>query len=276
MLRIDLLRGLTPELGGIRDKVVPKAVAAEGHRHVVQAETLPDDDVRHGRCALQGLVRDLLHRHDLATAQRSVRRDQRLRLRVRKARCNCGCGEAGEDRHLHSTEVRARVRRDRHLRRHGQEDADGVSRPDPDRRQPLGEAVDRVRKLPPGERDAQPVLGLPDGRLLLGELAGRPAVDAVPGEVQLRADEPPRPFRAVRGVDDLCPRLRELEAQILDQRRPEALGLLDRDAMEVAVALDPEPPRQPGHVGALDLLRRRRPDELGHARSVRGSLTCRR
>ena len=276
MFRIDLSRGQTPIRRRVCDEVIPKAIATEGHREVVELEPPPDDGVRHRRRALQRLVGDLLHRHDLAAAERTVGRDQRLRLGVCETRRDRRRGEAGEDRHLHGSEVRARVRRDRDLRRHRQVDPNRVALADPDRREPLGQPVDGVRQLAPRERDAQPVLRLPDRRLFLRELPGRPAVDTVPRQVELPADEPPGPFGTVRCVDDLRPRLGELEAEVIDHGRPEAFRLLDRDPMEVVVALDPEAPREPGHVGAFDLLGRRRPDEVSHARRVRGSLTCRR
>src|SRR5262249_14809767 len=133
----------------------------------------------------------------------------------------------------------------------------------------LGQPVHGVRQLAPGHRRARPVLSQPDGRLLLGELLRRPAVDATPGEVELPAYEPARPFGPAGGVDDLRPRFGELQAEVLDHRWPKALGLLDRDAVEVVVALDAEPARQPSQVRALDLLGRGRPHELGHGGSVR-------
>ena len=47
VLRVDLPRGQTPGRAG--DELVPAAVAAERHRHVVELEAAPDDRVRHGR-----------------------------------------------------------------------------------------------------------------------------------------------------------------------------------------------------------------------------------
>src|SRR5881398_3467212 len=67
----------------------------------------------------------------------------------------------------------------------------------------------------------------------LGQLARGPAVDAIPGEVQLAPGEPGRPLGTPGRVDHVLPRLRELEPQILDDRRPEPLRLLDREVMEV-------------------------------------------
>src|SRR4029079_2276380 len=113
-----------------------------------------------------------------------------------------------------------------------------------------------LRELAPGQRRSLTVLALPDRRVLFGELTGGPAVDAVPGEIELSAGEPRGPLVPVGGVHDLLPPLGELEAEILDQRGPEPFGLLDRAAVELRVALEPEPSRQPGEVRLLDLLRR--------------------
>ena len=113
------------------------------------------------------------------------------------------------------------------------------------------------------------VLALPDGGLFLGELARRPAVNAVPGQVQLAPREPGRPLGTPGGVDHVLPRLGELDPQILDHRGPEPLRLLDRDAVELVVALDPQSARESRQVRALHVFGARFPDEVGHARSVR-------
>jgi hypothetical protein len=89
-------------------------------------------------------------------------------------------------------------------------------------------------------------------------------VNAVPGEVQLPADEPGRPFDPAGGVHHLLPRLGELEAEILDDRRPEPLRLLHGDAVERVVAVHVEPPREAGQVRGLDPLGVGPPDEISH------------
>ena len=122
----------------------------------VRAEPPPHDDVLHGRHLAQRLVGDLLHRHDLAAAQRPVRRDQRLRARVGEPRGDRRGREPGEDRHLHRAEVRERVRGDRDLGRHRQEDPDEVALADPERREPLREPVHlRARARPTRARAAR-------------------------------------------------------------------------------------------------------------------------
>jgi hypothetical protein len=90
-------------------------------------------------------------------------------------------------------------------------------------------------------------------------------VDAVPGEVEPSTDEPPRPLDPARGVDDLLPRLGELDAEVFDHDRPKPLRLLDRDAVEIVIPLDPEAACEPRQVRAFDVLGHRSPDELVHA-----------
>src|SRR5439155_25840913 len=112
------------------------------------------------------------------------------------------------------------------------------------------------------EHGTAPVLALPDGRRRVGPRPARPAVDAVPGEVEPPADEPGRPLRPARQVTDLLPRLRELEAHVGDRLRPKPLGLLGREAHEFPVVLEAEPPREPHRVRALADLVARAPDHL--------------
>src|SRR4029078_4762312 len=89
-----------------------------------------------------------------------------------------------------------------------------------------------------------------------------PAVHAVPGDVEPAADEPGRPFRAAREIDDLVPWPRELDPHVLDRRRPEPLRLLGREAHERGVILEPELAREAQRVGPLAHLVARRPDNL--------------
>ena len=93
----------------------------------------------------------------------------------------------------------------------------------------LGEPRHLAREL--GERllAPRPVLAEPDRGDRVRPPLG-PAVHAVPGDVHLAADEPRRPLRPAREVDDRVPGPRELEAHVLDRRRPEPLGVLLRAA----------------------------------------------
>ena len=150
------------------------------------------------------------------------------------------------------------------MRGHRQEDSDSVPFADADRGQPLRESEDFVGELLPGQGEPCPVLREPGGRLLLRQFAGSPLMDAVPREIQLRSDEPRRPFRAARRVGDALPGLRELEAEVFDHGRPEPLRFLNRDAVQLPVSLGSEQVREARDVRVLDLLRGRRPDELAH------------
>ena len=68
------------------------------------------------------------------------------------------------------------------------------------------------------------------------------------------ADEPFRPFGAVRRVEHALPRLRELDAEVVDDRGPEPLRLVDRAAVQLVVIRTAEPAHQARHVRVLDEL----------------------
>jgi hypothetical protein len=89
-------------------------------------------------------------------------------------------------------------------------------------------------------------------------------MDAVRRDVQPPAHEPGRPLDPRARVEHALPRRRELEPEILDDLRPEALGLFDREAMELVVAVAPEPAPEPHDVRPLDALLGGSPDELAH------------
>ena len=121
-----------------------------------------------------------------------------------------------------------------------------------------------ARRLRPGQRLAPPVLALPDERLVVRAL-GRPAVHADARDVDSAADEPGRPLGPAGDVEDGVPRPRELDPEVRDQRRPEALGLLDGDPVQRVVIGSPEGPCEAGHVRLLDELGGGAPDEaVGH------------
>ena len=249
----------------VGDRLVPEDIAPRLHRDLVVSEPPPDDDVLDRGRVRQRLVDERLHRHLAAPAQRAVGGDDHLRLGVLEPPCDRGRCEAREDRHLDRAQVRARVRGDRDLRRHRQEERHPVAGADAERRQRLGEAGDRLRELAVGERAPLPVLALPHRGLLVGAGAAGPAVDTVPGDVQLAADEPGSPLGPVRLVHDRVPGLREVEAQVLDRRRPEALRVVLREAHERRVVVETQLARQAERVRALAHLVGRSPDRF-HAR----------
>jgi hypothetical protein len=164
-----------------------------------------------------------------------------------------GRREAGKDRHLHGADVRARVRGDGGGRRHRHEDRHAVARLDAERDERLREARHLLREL--RERPLAPVavLAAQHG----SEGVGRPpcpVVHARARHVHPAADEPLRPLRAFRRVEDARPRPRELDAEVGDDLGPESIRLLDRAAVELVVIRTAQPPDQPRDVRLLDEL----------------------
>ena len=221
----------------------------------------PLDDVLDARRLVQRLLDRLAHRHACAAAERVVGGDHGLRAGVLQALDDGGRGEAGEDRHLHGADVRARMGGDGGLGRHRQVDRDPVAGADAERDERLGEPRHLVGQRCERPLVAQPVLGPEDGRDRVGR-ALRPRVHARLGDVQPRALEPGRPLDPARVVEDAVPGPGELELEVGGDGAPEAVGLLDRDTVEIRVALAAERLRQPGDVRRRELFRRRRPGEL--------------
>ena len=233
--------------GAAIDLVVPRR-----HDHVLERGRLP-------ACLLE----DLQHRHAPAASQRRPGGDRRLRPGVDQALRDRRRREAREDRHLDRSDVRAGVRGDRRLGRHRQVGRDAVPRPDTELDQPLREPRDRVRELGEGQLAPRPVLAAEDGR----HPVAPPAVDAVPGDVQLGSVEPGRPLGAARQVDDLGPGLVQLDPGVLYGRRPEPLRILDRAGDELAVGREAVPAHQPDDVRVLEHVLGGRPDHLCHGRN---------
>ncbi len=232
--------------------------------------SLPRDDVLDGRRLAHCLVDRRAHRQPRAAPQRVVGGDDDPRLGVPQPLSDGGGGEAREERHLHGADVGAGVRGDRDLGTHRKVDRHAVARLDPQPHETLGEPGHVPRELGEGELPPRAVLAGEDRadplRLALG-----PAVDAVPGDGDRRAREPRRPLGPARVVVDLLPPAGELDAQVLDRRGPEPLGLLLRATDELPVALDAVPAHEPDDVRARERLLVRRPHDLGHGwRSLGG------
>ena len=128
-----------------------------------------------------------------AAAQRALDGDRDLRLGVGEALRDGRRGEAREDRHLHGADVRAGVGSDGDLRRHRKVDRYTVSGIDAEPYERFCELRDLRRELAERQLPSRTVLAAEDGRRLRGALGG-PAVDAVPGDVELAVDEPGRPL----------------------------------------------------------------------------------
>src|SRR3954468_5359659 len=112
------------------------------------------------------------------------------------------------------------------------------------------------------------VLGLPKrSRDVGGSLA--PAVNAIPGEVELVSDDTSRPLRSTVKIHHTVPGPREFEAHVLDRRRPEPLRLLRRPALKLAKVGGADPLNQADDIRLLEHLRRRSPGDLHPARKPR-------
>src|SRR5207249_854091 len=129
-------------------------------------------------------------------------------------------------------------------------DRDAVAGLDPQRHERLRQPRHRAREVAPAHLAPRAVLAEEDSADR-ERRALRPAMDAGASEVEPAADEPARPLDAARDVQNLVPRRRELELEILDDRGPEPLRLLDRDAVEVVEAPAAEAASEPGHVSPL-------------------------
>ena len=201
MLALDL--EWSHHAGLVGDQFVPVGIATRGHR-AVGPEAPPDDDVVHRRGSGERVVCGCLHGHVGSAPQRTVARDEHFRARIRKPGADSGRREPREDRHLNRPDVRTRVRCDRDLGRHRQEDADRVARFDAQCDERLCQARRLERQLRPRQRAPATVFRSPDGRLCVGPLR-RPPMHARVGDIECPTEEPGRPLDPVRGVDGRRP-----------------------------------------------------------------------
>ena len=223
-----------------------------------------EHDVLHARRLLEGLLDDLEHRHRPPAARRRALGDHDLRLAGLQALRDRGRREAREHGDLDRSEVRDRVRGDRDLGRHRQEDRHAVALLDSECGELLGEARHVAGELGEGQLASASVLAEPHRCDRVGTPL-RPAVDAVVRDRQAAADEPGRPLGAARQIDHALPRLCELEAEVVDHERPEPLGLLARTADERPVVGCARTVLEARDVGALDGRLVRPPHDLRSA-----------
>jgi hypothetical protein len=185
----------------------------------------PGDDALDREGLLCGFLDRRSHIETLPPPERPVGGEHDLGLGVLQALADGRAREAGENRHLDCSDVRAGVRGDGDLGAHRHVDRDTVARLDPDR----GEALREPRHLGGelGERvlPARAVFAEADGADPVGVALG-PAMNAVPGDGQCGTDEPGGPLGPAREVDDLAPGRREVEVHVLDRRGPEPLRVL--------------------------------------------------
>ena len=241
VLRVDLERRqlARPELD------VPAPVVAR-----------PLDDVLDGRRLAQRLVDRLPHRHARAAAKRVVGGDHGLRLRVLQALHDRGRGEAGEDRHLDGADVRTRVGGDRGRRRHRHVDRDAVARPDAAARPAPPRAFVTCSDSSANVHSSPRAVLVPEDG---GDCVGRPLgphVQARRRDVQPRSLEPGRPLDPARVVEHAVPRTRERELEISGDGAPEAVGLVDREPVQLRIARAAERAGEPGDVRRLELFGR--------------------
>ena len=237
-------------------RAVGEQLIERGEHHVLER-----------RCVSPRFFERREHRNLTAAAQRGSGRDRDLGLGVAEALRDGGRGEAGENGHLDGADVCAGVRSDGRFRRHGQVGDDTVTGLDAEPYKRLGEPSHSRRELGVRQRAARAVLAAEHRCRRLGLLDG-PAVDAVPRDVQLAADEPRRPLRTAGEVDHLPPWLGELDPHVLDGRRPEPLGVVDRTLHELAVVVEAVTPHQPDDIRALQGLRIGLPHHFGHGASL--------
>ena len=181
VLRVDLERPAARPGQGVElerrehdvlDATAPRAAPPRGSRASARAS----------RGASDSRLRD----HDLRLARLQPLRDRRR-------------GEAREDRHLDRADVRARVRGDRDLGRHRQEDRDAVARLDAERDERLREPRHVARELGERQLAARAVLAEPDRRDAVGTRAP-PSGARSCGRVEpaRRRTRSPTPARASR------------------------------------------------------------------------------
>ena len=159
------------------------------HRHGVAA-TLHDDDALDRRRAFQGLVGDLLERHDLAPAVPAVGGDEQFRFLIVDAVAQRLGAEAAEDDAVHGADARAGQHGDRQFGNERQVDRDAVALLHAERLQDVRELAHLPVEVEVRERAALTGFAFPDER---GLVAARPpdvAVDAVDADVEPAADEP--------------------------------------------------------------------------------------
>ena len=154
--------------------------------------------------------------------------------------------------------------------------ASGIAVFDPDtaeQRSLAGESVILVRDetTPEDFRGivaARAVLTAPHRRLLVRELRRRPPVDAVVGDVQLAAGEPLRPLGPAAVVEHAIPPRREFQPEIVDERRPETVRLINRNAVQLGVVHTVERTHQPRDVRLFDEVGGRCPADILHVGSL--------
>ena len=177
----------------------------------------------------------VLHRDARAAAEEGVGGDQHLRrgvLEPRRDRLGAVAGEAG---HRDRADLERRQQRGDGLGNHRQEERDPVAVRDSQRHELRRAAVDLGGEI--GERQGAlaAVVALPDDRDLAGARR-QPAIETEMCRVDAPVDEPARPCGATARVEHAAERREPLEAELVEQRRPERFRVRDREAVQLGVA----------------------------------------
>ena len=231
------VEGLRLEVVGLAvDQLRPPDVACGG-RERPPAEPLEHDDRLHAADVRHRLVHRRLQLERLTATKRAVRCEHDLRLGVGQPNGDGRSCKAREDRNDDGAHQRAGMKSDDRLDDHRQAQRDSVARLDTERTKARRQATCLAPQLGVGQLRRLAVLGLADR----GERVGRPtrpAADAIPGHVELSADEPRRPLDAARNVQHPLVRLGELDPEVVDDRRPEPLRVVLRATDELPVVVD--------------------------------------
>ncbi len=198
----------------------------------------------------------------------SVDAEEQLRLDLREPVDDRAGAEVGRAARPDRADRRRGEERDHGLGQVRHVGDDPVARLDPPLAQGGGRARNPLSQLAPGERiEVAQLRGVLDREPIVG-LAG----EQVLGVVELGALEPARARHLAAG-QDLLVRRRRPDAEVVPDRRPEPVEVLDRPApqgfvvaAEVEPALRLEPAGVRGQVGALDDLGGRRPEQLARCR----------
>src|SRR5262245_58408615 len=148
------------------------------------------------RRTLQTLFCAILQTYVLASPLKRVRGKQNARARVLKSGLEGPRTETRKDRNCDQPQLEAPVKNSQDFRYHRHKECHPVAWAEPEAFQSIRQAVGFGMEFTKRERSGCAALILPDARGVPTGLFGMP-IQAVPGDVQRTADEPPRPFHAV-------------------------------------------------------------------------------
>ena len=239
-------------------------------RRVRARHAFGDDDVLDARDGRDRGVGGLLHRHDLAAAEKSVRTDERDRVAVAQAsgdRIRC---VAGKDRDVHGAEVPDREDRNDAVVRHRHEDADAVALPETESREPAREGLHVGAQLAVRHAANRAFLAFgDDGDAIRAETRAQGGVHVVDAS----AGPPRRPRDAARVVEHAVVALRPHEIEVAVHGAPETVEVGLRPAQQAWVVGMSVRLRERAEAAAIQIRGARRP---GWHRRNANATTCAR